>query len=523
MKLIHYLSAVAIAAAAISCGTTSAPDTSVRLIPEAAGSRFCNPLPMEIGPGGNASGDVSVFEHEGKYYMFCTGGGAWVSTDMTNWKHQHVEGRIPVAPDVAYYNGRFYMTGNDSPVYVADDPLGPYELYSDWKDAPSIEQGWNGAFDTHIYIDDDNKPYLFWPGRGISGIYGCALDPDDLSRFVGPVQHLFGFNAEHEWERYGEMNEYQGVAWIEGPWVFKHNGTYYIQYSASGTQWKTYAEGYYTAKSPLGPYTYAGNNPLLRKTEGLVTGTAHGSMLKGPDGGIWQFYTIVLSNPPGGRRIGMDRVIVDKDGLLSVEVTDTPQWAPGATADATKGDSGSLPVTINKINAMNALSKFSSQQDGHYATYAVDNNSGTWWMPAVDDEEPSITVELSPATRFDVVELFTIDGIRLMFGGGNRGSRWFGRGEFTPTIYRYKLEVSGDGDNWAMALDKTGSNDSKDTIFEEINPVECRFVRLTITDWPKANPLGLIEFTVFGKATGMLPAAVATPTFSNLPMDGQQK
>ena len=126
----------------------------------------------------------------------------------------------------------------------------------------------------------------------------------------------------HKWERYGEMNEYPGVAWIEGPWVIKRNGIYYLEYSASGTQWKTYAEGYYTATSPLGPYTYAANNPLLQKTEGLVTGTAHGSIVKGPDDQWWQFYTIVLSNPPGGRRIGMDKVTFDADGLMYVNVTD---------------------------------------------------------------------------------------------------------------------------------------------------------------------------------------------------------
>ena len=42
-------------------------------------ARYCNPLPMVIGDGGQASGDVSVFQWNGKYYMFCTGGGCWVS------------------------------------------------------------------------------------------------------------------------------------------------------------------------------------------------------------------------------------------------------------------------------------------------------------------------------------------------------------------------------------------------------------------------------------------------------------
>ncbi len=483
-------------------------------------ARYCNPLPMEIGNGGNASGDVSVLEWQGKYYMFCTGGGAWVSTDMLNWKFHKVE-HVPVAPDVAQYKGQFYMTGNSTGLWVANNPLGPYEM-QEFKDLPPLEEGWNGAFDTHIFVDDDDQPYLFWSGRGISGIYACKLDSKDLSRFVGPAHHLATFNGSHVWERYGEMNEYQGVAWIEGPWVYKHDGTYYLQYSASGTQWKSYAGGYYTAKNILGPYTYAANNPLIYRADGMVTGTAHGSMLTGPDGGIWQFYTTVLSSPPGGRRIGMDRVYIDKNGLLVCKVTDTPQWAPGVKADPAKldrGDSESVPVTVNKINAMNSLSKFSSEIPGFYASYATDNYSGTVWQPAADDAQPYIMIDLSPATRFDVVETFTVDGLRLMFGAPmSRGmGMGFGRrGEFTPTIYKYKLEVSDDGEHWKTALDKSNSTDSKNTLFEEIPPVECRFVKLTILDWPKTAPFGIIEFTVFGKPASMGLPAVAIPTTADV-------
>lgn len=474
-------------------------------------ARYCNPLPMVIGDGGNAAGDVTVIRENGKYYMFCTGGGAWVSSDMLNWTFHRVD-NVPVAPDVVKYNGYFYLSGNDSPVYKADNPLGPYTSIGEWKNTPDVNGGWNGAFDTHIFIDSDNKPYLYYPGRGVSGIYVVPLDPNDISRFAGPVRHLFGFNSDHIWERYGEMNEYPDVAWIEGPWMQKHNGTYYLQYSASGTQWKTYAEGYYTSKSPLGPFVYAPNNPLLRKTEGLVTGPAHGSIVEGPDGQLWQFYTIVLSNPPGGRRIGMDRIVFDKDGNMKVTVTDTPQWAPMTKVAPGMGDSGSLPVTINKINAMNALSKFSSQQAGRNATYAVDNSSGTWWEPDPSDTLPSLTIELSPATRFDVVQLFTIDGVRLMFNGGRRG---FGRPQAGSApvndIYKYKLEVSMDGKSFETALDQTENNISRNTIFEEIPPVKCRFVRLTVTDWPRSGPLGILEFTVFGKAAGSLPSEVPIP------------
>ena len=497
----------------LSCDNSSL--TTDNETPEVGNAaRYCNPLPMIIGPGGNASGDVTVIKDNGKYYMFCTGGGAWMSEDMLNWAFQRVE-RVPVAPDVVKFNGSFYMCGNDGPLFKADNLLGPYTSLGAWKDTPDVAGGWNGAFDVHIFVDDDNTPYLYWAGRGVSGIYAVKLDPNDLSRFVGPVKHLIGFNTEHEWERYGEMNEYPDVAWVEGPWMTRHKNTYYLQYSASGTQWRTYANGYYTSKSPMGPFTYAPNNPLLRNTEGPVSGTAHGSIVEGPDGNLWQFYTIVLSNPPGGRRIGMDRVVFDKQGNMSVKITDTPQWAPAVISDPTKGNSGSIPVTINKMRAMNALSKASSEQPGRDAAYAIDNSTGTWWEPDPADSLPTLTIDLSPATRFDIVQLFVIDGVRLMFSGGRRNIRP-AAGMITPPptsyVYQYKVEISMDGETYTTALDQSKNSVSRNTVFEEIPPIKCRFARLVITDWPKDSPLGIIEFTLFGKASkDVLPAAQPIP------------
>ena len=175
---------------------------------------YCNPLPMPIGQGGNAAGDVTVIEEGGKYYMCCTGGGMWVSSDLLTWTHHSVEvegATIPVAPDLVKYNGKFYLTGNSDHVYVADSPLGPYKDLGLFKNTGPVEDGWNGGFDTKIFIDDDNTPYLYWPGRGISGIYGVKLDPKDLTCFAEKPTHLFGFNPMHAWERYGEMTEYPGV------------------------------------------------------------------------------------------------------------------------------------------------------------------------------------------------------------------------------------------------------------------------------------------------------------------------
>jgi hypothetical protein len=198
---------------------------------------------------------------------------------------------------------------------------------------------------------------------------------------------------------------------------------------------------------------------------------------------------------------------------------------------------------------MNALSRFSSQQPGRDAAYAIDNHNGTWWEPETTDTKPSLTIELSPATAYDVVQLFTVDSMRLMFGGSRGGfgrggfgrggagrvgasGRGFGRGapgtaapstgtkpttaETAPTrpstnAYQFKIEVSNDGETYTNALDMTENDISRNIIFEEIPPVKCRFVRLTMTNWPQGSPLGIIEFTVFGKPAGSLPAAAPIP------------
>ena len=81
-----------------------------------------------------------------------------------------------------------------------------------------------------------------------------------------------------------------------------------------------------------------------------------------------------------------------------------------------------------------------------------------------------------------------------------------------PTnAYQYKLEVSTDGNTYTTVLDQSANAVVRNTIFEEIPPTKCRFVRLTMINWPRATPLGVIEFTVFGKPAGSLPAAVPIP------------
>ena len=48
----------------------------------------------------------------------------------------------------------------------------------------------------------------------------------------------------------------------EGAYMTKHNGKYYFQYGAPGTEFKVYADGVYVSDSPLGPFVYQKHNPM---------------------------------------------------------------------------------------------------------------------------------------------------------------------------------------------------------------------------------------------------------------------
>ena len=66
-----------------------------------------------------------------------------------------------------------------------------------------------------------------------------------------------------------------------------------------------------------------------------------------------------------------------------------------------------------------------------------------------------------------------------MFSGGGR--RGFGAPAALP-VYKYKLEVSQDGEKFQTVLDKTKNAISKDTLYDEFKPVNCRFVEGNSSD-----------------------------------------
>ena len=103
----------------------------------------------------------------------------------------------------------------------------------------------------------------------------------------------------------------------EGAYMNKHDGKYYLQYGAPGTEFKVYADGVYVADNPLGPFTYQKHNPMSYKPGGFVQGSGHGGTFEDASGNWWHVSTCMLSlKYKFERRIGLYPIGFDKDGIM---------------------------------------------------------------------------------------------------------------------------------------------------------------------------------------------------------------
>jgi beta-xylosidase len=119
-----------------------------------------------------------------------------------------------------------------------------------------------------------------------SWVYGVKLDPSFKSVIGEPVLLLRPPKTMDdkyaEWESRSVTSKEVNRRWTESSYIFKHQDTYCMMYSANYFGGENYAVGYATATSPLGPFTKANSNPILEKNTARgeeVTGTGHNSLV----------------------------------------------------------------------------------------------------------------------------------------------------------------------------------------------------------------------------------------------------
>jgi GH43 family beta-xylosidase len=346
---------------------------------EAVAVSYRNPLGIE------AADPYVLRDKDGLYYLYSTGGGerptdrtafpCFVSNDLVNWRplgevYQYDPGSswgigAFWAPEVYLYRGRYWMVfsaqwrenpAHDAETFrvgvaVADSPRGPFRnLY----ERPIFDPGYP-IIDADLTIDDDGRVYLYYSrccykheveseitewarARGWyreieeSWIYGVELKPDLSGTLGEPVELLrppVSFAQWQEgWENRSVLAHEVNRRWTEGPCSLKHDGRYYLMYSANSVFGPHYALGYATAEHPLGPFTKAANNPVAEANTGRggdVTTTAHNCVTRSPDGK--ELYCLyggrTTERKTEARILFLCRMEIHADGVLEVEPPDT--------------------------------------------------------------------------------------------------------------------------------------------------------------------------------------------------------
>ena len=308
------------------------------------------------------------------------------------------------------------------------------------------------------------------------------------------VYKLFNLNMdEHGWERFGENNADTVLGgYIEGPWMTKHDQTYYLQYAAPGTEFNVYGDGVYTAKNPLGPFTYAPYNPVSFKPGGFINGAGHGSTVKGPQNEFWHFASgVVAVNVNWERRINMFPSGFDSSGEMYVDTYfgDYPHYAPAVAGK--HGDfRGWMLLSYKKpVKA--------SSYDLEYKPENVnDENIKTFWLAKTNDSSQWLEIDLQKPEKVFAVQVDYADYKSDMYG------------RYPNIHHRYKIQGSLDGKTWFTLVDQSKNFKDVPNDYVELGiPKISRYIRYENIHVPTPN-LAISGLRIFGVGNGKAPAKV---------------
>ncbi len=372
----------------------------------------------EMYKSGPFLGDPFLLYEDGVFYLYGTtrlyvkpgstieGFEVYTSTDLVNWEDagqcfspkrtDWCTSRL-WAPEVYKIGDKYYMyytaaTGSSGVLHgsvaVSDSPVGPFSnavaegidgkkpVFNFGNDFPTI--------DGTLFTDDDGRMYYYFVRDQIadnassggsnksvrSTLWGVELEnPYTIKEGSSPVKLTeVGRSTLTEKGKATQPWETQQGLWNEGPFVIKHNGTYYLTYSANYFGSKYYAVGYATSDSPLGSYKKGSDLPIMgigneeEAAAAYFDGTGHAMFLYiGEE--LYIVYHSLLPQMNNFRHFTIDTVGFRKDGALFVngptlssqnlpyEVSGAKNIAGQASLKAENLASGQEYLTDGQINA----------------------------------------------------------------------------------------------------------------------------------------------------------------------------
>lgn len=460
---------------------------------------LCNPLNLSYRfcldePSRREAADPTVVVFQNEYYLFASkSGGYFHSTDLINWNlistnDLPLEDYAPTA--VVLNDAIYFMASKNEPpltIYKTTDPKsGKWEVVS--ASFPI------GMTDPDLFLDEDGRLYFYYGCSNVNPIYGIELDIQTLHPIGEPIALLNSIKQDYGWERAGDYNEKEANPWIEGAWMTKHNGKYYLQYAGPGTEYKSYSDGVYVADKPLGPFKLAEHNPFSYKPEGFIAGAGHGSTFQDKYGNYWHMATMTISQKHMfERRLGLFPVFFDQDGEMyaNTRFGDFPFQIPNKKIT---GPDELFPEWM--LLSTNKPVEVSSELSEHPKNNATNEDIRTFWSAQTGNKGEWISIDLENEC--------TVNAIQINYAENQ--TKIFGR---QPGLdYRYLLEYSTDGKSWKTLADKTmNKTDVPHDYLELAEPVSARYIKLTNYKVPSGT-FALSGLRVFGNERSELPSGV---------------
>ena len=517
---------------------------------------YCNPLDLSyryqhmnengVRAAHREGADPTLIRFKGRYYLFVSmSAGFWHSPDLLNWEF-HADPDLLIydyAPDVRQIGEYLCFCasrrGVNCPILRSKDPLTD----------PFVEVSAPFDFwDPDLFQDDDGRVYLYWGCGNTDPIYGVEMDPVTMLPIGERRELVFPRETELGFERPGENGVvenredsmiYQmlkpfvdsatgelklpdnlptgggfnkekltkmfhsiGKPYIEGAYMTKHDGRYYLQYACPATEYNIYSDGVYVSDRPLGPFVLQESNPFSSKPGGFIAGAGHGSTIADEYGNYWHASTMRVSvNHAMERRVGLFPAGFDKDGVLfcNQNFADYPFRIPQGKFDAAALEPEWMLLSYHKpVSA-------SSTAEGSDPALAVDEDIRTWWSAGTDVEGQWIAVDLGKVSGVRAIQVNLADeGVALDLPeeryGDDRHTRCI---ELEPQLSRYTIEASTDGESWTLLEDV--ARECSNGYYEYPEGVRARYIRLTGGALPYGQRLRVSGLRVFGNGDGPKP------------------
>lgn len=461
---------------------------------------ICNPVNInyqyQAGMCSRESADPAVVIYKDEYYLFASrGSGYWVSPDLADWEFIQVDTvKNPefdlYAPGPVVVGDRMYLTHSQGGCMLySDNPRDPDSWVNIGR--PAV---WG---DPALFVDNGNF-YVFEGLSPTDPLRVLRLNMDEqMSVAEGPVDIFWTDPQNRGYERRGNCFEDESSPYLEGSWVNRINGRYYLTYAVPGTEFDVYSDGCAVADAPMGPYTYCPNSPVAFKATGFMRGSGHGCLFADKKGNYWKMDTVSISvNHIFERRLCLFPAKIGEDGLLYTNTYrgDYPMILPHDTEDPfNQADAGWHLLSCGKTARASSV-----LDDSHTPDLAFDERMSSWWSARTGDAGEWLEVDLG--------KVYEVCSMQINFADQDIRHHTHGRG--LGFSYKYTVEASEGGENWFMLIDQRDSNEDRSHGYFQLNDVTLiRYIRLSnCGETPAGGKFSVSGLRVFGFGGGDAPA-----------------